>query len=69
MAPKTLTYQGLSVHHIVPVAEDPERALDDSNLITLCSFHHELAESGYITRGELAGIVSNIPPALNCQKN
>ena len=62
LAPKALTWEGLSVHHIVPVAEAPERALDETNLITLCQFHHELAESGYIPREELAAIVAAVPP-------
>ena len=57
MASRPLNYTGLSVHHIVPVSEAPDRKLDNDNLITLCSFHHELAESGYITREELKKIV------------
>lgn len=40
----------LSVHHIVPIAEDETKAMDDDNLITVCSTHHELCESGSITR-------------------
>ena len=42
-----------SVHHIVPLAEDYEKRLDDGNLITLCSRHHEMAEKGQIKRAEL----------------
>ena len=56
MTSKTLTYNALSVHHIVPLAEDPTRALDPANLITLCPLHHELAEDGTITREELSQI-------------
>lgn len=40
----------LSVHHIVPLAEDYSKRLDDDNLITLCSYHHELAEQDRIPR-------------------
>lgn len=40
----------LSAHHIIPLAEDYDRRLDDDNLITLCSYHHELAERGVIPR-------------------
>ena len=40
----------LSVHHIVPLAEDYDKRLDDDNLITLCSYHHELAEHDRIPR-------------------
>ncbi len=38
----------LSVHHIVSLVSDYERRLDNSNLITLCRYHHELAELGGI---------------------
>ena len=52
----TLTHDGVSVHHIVPLAENGSLALDGENLITLCARHHELAESGYIPRIELQRI-------------
>lgn len=58
MTDKPLNYSHLSVHHIVPISEAPDKELDNRNLITLCGFHHELAESGYITRRELEKIVS-----------
>lgn len=44
---------GLSVHHIVPLEEDWSLRLDDDNLITLCSWHHDMAERGQISRDEL----------------
>jgi 5-methylcytosine-specific restriction endonuclease McrA len=44
---------GLSVHHIVPLSEDFDLRLDDDNLITLCSWHHDMAENGTIPREEL----------------
>lgn len=43
----------IEVHHIVPVAEDWDKRLDNSNLISLCSRHHEMAEAGKIPRMEL----------------
>ncbi len=43
-------FNKLGVHHIVPLEEDLSRGLDDSNLITLCSYHHELAEHNVIPR-------------------
>ena len=61
---RPLTYDGLSVHHIIPVKENPDLALEDSNLITLCGFHHELAESGYIPRAALAELAA-IPPGVS----
>lgn len=40
----------LSVHHITPIAEDFDKRLESNNLITLCQYHHELAEKGTIPR-------------------
>lgn len=51
----------LSVHHITPIAEDYDRRLDDDNLITLCSYHHELAECGGIPRPLLFELVRTLP--------
>lgn len=48
---------GLSVHHNIPIAENRERALDNSNLITLCQYHHEMAEAGRISRAEIQEII------------
>lgn len=45
---KRLNTIGLSVHHIVPLAVDFDKRLDDDNLITLCSLHHSMADSGEI---------------------
>ena len=47
---------GLEVHHIVPVAEAPDKLTDESNLITLCQSCHEAAERGEISRDELMGL-------------
>lgn len=47
-ARKKYNSYGLSVHHIVPLATDFDRRLDNNNLITLCRYHHELAERGKI---------------------
>lgn len=61
LAAGILTNRGLSVHHIVPLVEDYERRLDESNLITLCRFCHAKAESGVIPRARLLHLAS-IPP-------
>lgn len=42
------THEALEVHHIHPLEQAPERAYDHTNLITLCRFHHEMAERGDI---------------------
>ena len=46
----------LSVHHIVPLEVDFNKRMDNENLITLCSMHHEMAEKGDITASELLDI-------------
>ena len=51
----------LSVHHIIPLAEDFGRRLDNDNLITLCSYHHELAERGTIPRRVLLDLARKSP--------
>lgn len=55
---KTYNSADLSVHHIVSLVSDYERRLDNSNLITLCRYHHELAELGRIPLQELLGIAA-----------
>lgn len=50
----------LEVHHIEPLKEAWDKRLDDDNLITLCRYHHELAEKDEISREELKKIIS--PP-------
>lgn len=51
--PMRLTTQGLSVHHVVPIAESWDARLDEDNAITLCAEHHRLAEQGMIGRDQL----------------
>lgn len=50
-------FNKLEVHHITPLEEDYSRRLDDSNLITLCCYHHKLADSGVIPRKILYELV------------
>jgi 5-methylcytosine-specific restriction endonuclease McrA len=38
------TYEGLEVHHIVPLDKDFSLRLDGGNLVTLCGRCHEEAE-------------------------
>lgn len=56
---RQFNYSKLEVHHIVPLAEDYDKRLDNDNLITLCNYHHKLAESGEIPREELKNL---LPP-------
>ncbi len=56
-----LTNRELSIHHIVPIHVDYDKRLDDDNLITLCRFHHEQAESGRISKRELKKLAEEEP--------
>lgn len=47
---KEINTENLSVHHIIPIAEDYNKRLDDDNLITVCDIHHEMCEAGKIDR-------------------
>lgn len=49
--------EGLSVHHIKPIASYWDNRLDNEYLITLCEKHHEMAEAGEIPEEELIRIV------------
>lgn len=53
-------YTDIEVHHIVPMIEDWDKRLEDTNLICLCSTHHSMAERGEITREQLEEIVEEI---------
>lgn len=50
-------YDRLEVHHIIPIVENSKKKMNDKNLITLCRYHHEMAEKGEIPRKNLIQIV------------
>ena len=52
-----LNYKAVEVHHITPLQEDCNRRLDNDNLISLCSYHHKMADKGQIPREVLYDIV------------
>ena len=54
------TYNNLQVHHIIPINIDYSKRLDSDNLITLCTYHHNQAERGLITKEQLLEIID--PP-------
>lgn len=47
----------LEVHHIISLAEDFDKKLDEENLITLCEEHHKQADHGEISKGKLIQLV------------
>ena len=60
------TYDNLEVHHISKVKDDPSLLLEDYNLITLCAWHHKLADMGEINKNYLLNLVydreKQLPP-------
>lgn len=52
-------YDKVEVHHITPLDEDFNQRLNDDNLISLCAYHHKMAEIGKISRKELYDIVKS----------
>lgn len=56
-----LCWDNLEVHHIIPLAEDFDRRLDDENLITLCQAHHKAAERGDVDRDTLFAVARASP--------
>ena len=54
-------YDDLQVHHIIPIDKNYDLKLDESNLITLCSYHHKKAEQNKITKKYLYKLI-DIPP-------
>lgn len=47
----------IEVHHIEPIVEAYELRLDEGNLISLCTYHHKMADRGQIPREVLKDIV------------
>lgn len=51
-------YKDLEVHHIEKLRENRDKALDNENLIALCTMHHKLADAGEISKEYLAKLVA-----------
>lgn len=49
--------RALSVHHITPLKEDYSLRTDETNLVTLCAYHHERCEEGAISRDKQRELV------------
>ena len=47
------TYNGLEVHHITKLRDNPDGLLDDDNLICLCTAHHKAADNGELDADDL----------------
>lgn len=55
-----INHKAVEVHHITTIQEDYNRRLDNDNLISLCSYHHKMADKGEIPKEELYKIVEEI---------
>lgn len=54
------TFKDLQVHHIISIATDYTKRLDNDNLITLCAMHHSKADRKEISYKALLTIVETI---------
>lgn len=54
---RKFNYEDLEVHHAVSIEQDKNLALKSNNLITLCSYHHRLCDSGKIPINEVKQII------------
>lgn len=43
-------YKDLDVHHIDKLSDNYDKRLDNDNLITLCRYHHKMADDGKIPK-------------------
>lgn len=41
-------YKKLETHHIIKLQDEPDKLLDNYNLICLCKYHHRKADNGEI---------------------
>lgn len=51
-----VTTEGLEVHHIEKLREDPDGLIEDDNLICLCRKHHRMADDGELDKDYLRGL-------------
>lgn len=53
-----VTTEGLEVHHIEKLRDDPDGLVEDGNLVCLCRPHHRMADDGGLTKGYLRGLAA-----------
>nr|DAF74460.1 MAG TPA: NinG recombination protein [Caudoviricetes sp.] len=54
-------FNDVDVHHIEKLSENFDRRLDNDNLISLCRYHHKMADDGSIPRAVLYGLINGPP--------
>ncbi|YBZ93409.1 HNH endonuclease [Bacillus sp. AK031] len=57
-------FNNIEVHHIEPLKENWDKRLEDTNLISLCAYHHKMADSEQIPREQLRGVIEKNHPPL-----
>lgn len=50
------TFDNIDTHHIIKLEVDISKGLDNDNLISVCRYHHKLADDYQIPIEELQGI-------------
>ena len=50
-------YKEVEVHHIEKLNENFDKRLDNDNLISLCRYHHKMADDGKIPKEELQELI------------
>lgn len=48
-----INYQDVEVHHIIRLQDEPDKLLDNYNLIALCKYHHKLADNNKLDKDYL----------------
>ena len=48
-----INYKDVEVHHIVKLQDDPDKLLDNENIICLCKYHHKLADNNKLDKDYL----------------
>lgn len=66
---RKFNYEDLEVHHAVSIEQNKELVLNSGNLITLCSYHHRLCDSGKIPLAEVKQIIEQQQDLKNADKN
>ena len=59
------SFIGVEVHHIEKLNEDFNKRLDNDNLISLCRYHHKMADDGKIPKEELYKLINDPPHTKN----
>ena len=52
-------YKDVEVHHIIKLQDDPDKLLDNENIICLCKYHHKLADNNKLDKDYLLRLARN----------